>query len=64
MRSGRHGQMIIDNGTEVVSGVSNGSYTFLNARSEYLFIGGLPEAFNKTRLRVLTPYQPVCYETQ
>jgi len=51
--------MVIDNGEEIISGMSNGSFDLLNARSEYLFIGGLPSNFNREKLQQLGSNQKV-----
>ena len=53
--------MVINNGEEIISGTSYGSFEFLNVRSEYLFIGGLPSIFNREKLQLLAPNLKVSF---
>ena len=39
----RDGKLIVDGGTEVVTGTSPGPFSFLNINSGYLFVGGVPD---------------------
>jgi hypothetical protein len=41
-RNSRAGQLIVDNGVEVVNGTSPGNFNSLNTNSGYLFVGGVP----------------------
>ena len=53
---GRSGQMIVDEGLELVTGTSPNSFTLLNTNSGYLFVGGVPPTY---QAQVLTTLQQV-----
>ena len=56
--------MAIDGGSEVVSGVSPGSFTSLNIAMETLFVGGTPLEFPPTNLiRFRTTGEEVSQDT-
>lgn len=57
LRNGREGQLIVDGGLEILSGLSSGTFTSLNIKSGSLYVGGVPA--DLASLRVLAHGQQV-----
>ena len=53
---GRSGQLIVDEGLEIVNGTSPSNFTQLNINSGYIFVGGVP---NMYQTQVSTTLQQV-----